>query len=104
MSHVAPQDDESLIGYFSPHPPGNFHAVRAGPSLDAELVGSVPTGSGAWIFHESVKEYNEMGVWGALGLATLEAFDITAEPGHAWICIKNAEGHNLLILASGRWR
>ena len=99
---VAPQDDENLIGYFSPHPPGNFHAVRASPSLDAGLVGSVPTGSGAWIFRSTVQEYNGMGVWGALAQVTLDSFGIEAQEGNAWICIKNADGNDLLILASGK--
>ena len=98
---VAPQDNENLIGYFSPHPPGNFHAVRGSPSLDAELVGSMPTGSGAWIFRSTVKDYNGMGRWGALAQATLESFEIDVEEGNAWICIKNADGNDLLILASG---
>jgi hypothetical protein len=98
---VAPQDDENLIGYFSPHPPGNFHAVRLSPSLDADLVGSVPTGSGAWLFRASIQAYNNMGVWGALGQATLESFGIDSTEGNAWICIQNADGNDLLVLASG---
>ena len=63
----------------------------------------MPTGSGAWVFRTTIQEYNGMGVWGALAQSTLEAFDIAAAEGNAWICIRNADGNDLLILASGKW-
>ena len=83
------------VKYVSPHPPGNFHAIRDEPKLEGSLVGRVATSSSLML--GEIVDAGESGKWGKIldllnsKIKLHDGVDSKDALVGAWIMIKNGD-------------
>lgn len=99
MLCAAPSENPLLIGYFSPWPEGNFHAIRSEPKLDAEMVAQMPTYGGVWMYVDSICQIG-VELWAKVAPPSTNELQVPDEKD-GWMCLRNSEGRDWLVPANG---